>query len=330
MSRFFGTIEKKASDLGPAYAREIRQLRSATWAAVAQAVHDAFRKDIQRQWLNSNGRPERFSRPRAGWSAISEARQERYLEGVRHPHARTIEDVAKHAPGSREAFCNILWQVLSPKPNLTSCMNTVMVFGEEELGSVIRCLLSGQVLDMTSRLAELRTTGALVAKIRLLSHERDDCGAFEAGCALAQALCFHAVNPLFATVAQRLWNVVSKGVLEGLHNDHFQFSRCREGFAQFSDALWERLTNAEGLYGIHRLFSGPRFTWPTIVDMNRECIRGFATPGLERPDSLQSFLDYGPANHRLTRELDKDPLFISADSCCAEEKCNFESLDAKR
>lgn len=116
-------------------------------------------------------------------------------------------------------------------------------------------------------------------------------------------LSYHSVNPYYSAIAPRLWNVVSEGVLENLHKDRFQFSRCRDGFQKFSSVLCERLNSAVALYGVHRLASGPSFTWATIVDMNRECIRGFATPGLERPDALQSFLDFGPTNQRSTNAL---------------------------
>jgi hypothetical protein len=78
--------------------------------------------------------------------------------------------------------------------------------------------------------------------------------------------------------------------------------------------LRERLVSAEALYGVHRLVLGPRFRWETIVDMNRECIRGFATPELDRSDLLQSFLDVGPATRRKTCGLDKDPLFLHVES----------------
>lgn len=48
--------------------------------------------------------------------------------------------------------------------------------------------------------------------------------------------------------------------------------------------------------------------------MNRECIRGFATPEIDRSDLLQSFLDAGPSTRRGTSELDKDPLFLPVGS----------------
>lgn len=314
MSRFSGIVDKKTADLGPAYAREIRQVRTATWAAVAQAEHEAWRNDLRRQYFNSHPRPGKFSLPSEGWSAISESRQKPYLAGVRHPHDRTIEDVSKHAPGSRKAFCCALWEVLSPNTDLATCMGAVTMYGEEELETVVSSLLSGHALDVVDRLAELRTTGALVAQIRLLGHARNNERAFDVGCALAQTLCYHAVNPLFAAIAARLWNVVSEGMLEGLRKGQFQFSRNRDGFLHFSETLWERLASAEALYGVHRLALGPRFRWATIVDMNSECIRGFATPGIELPDTLQSFLDVGYANRRKAREGDTGLLFRSTGS----------------
>jgi|GEM_PF-3570386 len=330
MSRFSGMMEKRAARLGPAYLREIRQVRTATWAAVANADCEAWRTDLRRQYLNSHPRPAKFTLPCEGWWAISKSRQNPYLAGVRHPHDRTVEDVAKHAPASRQALYSVLWEALSPKTDLGTCRNIVMAFGREELEGIVYSLLSGRALEVTDRLAELRTTGALVALIRLAGHERDCDAAFDAGCALAQALCFHSVSPYFSTIASRLWNVVSQGALEGLRKDRLQFSRCRDGFLQFSSVLWDRLNSAEALYGVHRLASGPRFSWTTIVDMNRECIRGFATPGLERPDALQSFLDYGSTNQRSMMALDKDPLFVATNSSRPEEKCKFESPLEKR
>jgi hypothetical protein len=330
MSRFFGIVDKKTARLGPAYAREIRQVRTATWAAVAKAEHEAWRNNLRRHYLASRPRPKKFSPPSEGWLSISELRQRSYLAGVRHPHDRTIEDVAKHAPGSRIAFYSVLWEALSPGADLSACRNIVMAFGEQDLESVVRSLASGQAHDVAGLLAELRTTGALVAFIRLASHERDGDRAFDAGCAVVQALCFHSVSPYFSTIASRLWNLASEGILEGLQKDGFRFSRCRDGFLEFSNVLWERLGSAEALYGIHRLASGPRFTWATIVDMNRECIRGFATPGLECPDALESFLDYGSSNKQSTSILDRNPLFIPAGSRRPEEKCNSETLHGIR
>ncbi len=311
MSRFSGIVDKKTAEQGPAYVREIRQVRTALWAAVAQAEHVAWQIALRRKFLSSNTRSEKFSLPCEGWSAISELRRKPYLEGTRHPHEQTIEVVANHAPVSRKAFYSVLWQVLSPQTDLQTCMNTVFAFDDEKLDALVSNLLLGQAHNVAEHLVDLRATGALVAYIRLLGHERNYVRAFEVGCALTQSLCYHAVNPLFVTVAPRLWNVVSKGVLEGLQNSQFRFSRCSDGFQYFSDTLWARLTSAEALYGVHRLAAGPKFRWETIVDMNCECIRGFATPGHDRPDLLQSFLDVGSANRHLVSGLDKDPLFRS-------------------
>lgn len=323
MPRSFGTGEKKAADIGPKYLREIRQVRTSTWAAVARAETEALQNDIRRQYLRSDVSPRKLLGRHEGWSAISEPRQKEHLAGTRHPQDRTIKEVAKHAPESRNAFRCVLWQMLSPKANVTGWMNTVTVFGENELEDIVGRLSSGQALDVAGRLADLRTTSALVAKARLLGHERDHAGAFDVGCALVQTLCFHAVNPLFTAVAQKLWTVVATGVLQGLHKGNFKFSRCLEGFPLFADLLWERRGSAEALYGLSRSNLGPRFSWATAVDMSYECIRGFATPDVERSDSLQSFLDCVPADRQITKALDNDPLFIWVRSQYLEEKCKF-------
>ena len=328
MSRFSGIVDERTAALGLAYVRDIRRVRTATWAAVAQAEHEARRIELRQQYLNTLPRPEKFPHLCEGWSAISELRQKPYLEGVRHPQDRTIENVSRYAPASRKAFYCTLWEVLSPDTDLATCMNTIMMFGEENLETVIGSLLSGRALDVAQQLAELRTTAVLAAHIRLLRHTKKNDQAFDVGCVLAQALCYHAVNPHFATVAPRLWNLVSAGILEGLQNGQFQFSHYRDGFLHFSDALWERRVSAEALYGVHRLASGPPFSWSTIVDMNRECIRGFVTPGVERPDTLQSFLDVGASNRRWQTVIDEDLLFKYVGR--PEEKCNFESVRSKR
>lgn len=323
MSRFSGIVGERMAAVSPTYIREILQSQTATWAGVAQAEDDALRIKLRREHMNSHRRSEKFFLPLEGWSAIPKLSQERYLEGVRRPQNHTVEDVATHAPVSRTVFYNVLWHVLSPKADLATCVNTVSAYGEDSLNIVVSSLLNGRALDVVDQLAELRTTGALVAQIRLLVHERRTDHAFDVACALAQALCYHAVNPLLATAAPRVWNLVSQGILKGLRKGQFQFSPCCDGFLHFSNTLWDRRSRAEALYGIHRFVEGPRFNWATIVDMSRECIRGFATPGIERPDALQSFLEVGSADRLSDEVTDKELLFSSAELSTPRGKMQF-------
>ncbi|WP_430390008.1 hypothetical protein [Dyella sp. 20L07] len=328
MLRFFDTVNERPAALGLAYVRDIRQVRTAAWAAVAQAEDEARRIELRQQYLNTLPRPEKYPHICDGWSAISELRQKPHLEGVRHPQNRTIENVARYAPVSRKVFYSVLWEVLSPNTSYATCMNTVMMFDEDNLETVISSLLTGRALGVVEQLAELGTTAALAAQIRLLRHKKKYDQAFDAGRALAQALCYHAVNPFFATIASRLWSLVSTGVLQGLRNGQFQFTHYGEGYSLFSGVLLNRLASAEALYGVHRLASGPRFSWSTIVDMNSECIRGFATPGFERPDELQSFLDVGFTGRSRQSVTNEDLLFRYVGR--PEEKCNPESVRPKR
>jgi len=305
-------VDRRTAVLGIAYSRAIRRAQTAVWAGVAEAEYEARRLDLRRQNLVSSSTRERSAVSRRGWQQIPKSRQKQYLAGTRRPQKHVIDDVAEHAPGSDKAFRSVLWQVLSPQTDLQTCMVIVSMFDERKLETFVSDLLLGHPHNVVEHLADLNSTGALVAHIRLLVHRKEPDRAFDEGCALAQALCYHAVNPLFASGAPLLWDLISQGVFVALElcKDKLKFSRCRDGFRHFSKALWERLVSAQALYGVRRLALGASFKWETIVDMNHECIRGFATPELDRPDILQSFLDVGSPNARISSQLDKDPLFL--------------------
>jgi hypothetical protein len=312
-NRFSGVVDRRTQALGPTFERAIRTTQTAVWASVAGTEHDKQATNLRRQHASSSAARERFTLPAEGWWAISASRQALYLEGKRHPQKRMIDGVAKHAPLSRDAFYSSLWPMLSPQTDLNACTRTVVMFGKPKLDTLVNGLLTGRAWEVSTCLEDLNATAALVAQIRLSVNDGELNDAFDTGCALAQALCYHSVNPLFASKATALWDLVSQGVLEGLRNGGFQFSRCREGFEHFSNVLRTRLGDAKWHYGIHRLVSGPELRWSTIVDLNQECIRGFATPELDRHDSLQSFLDADKsARPRTADTLDKDPLFIPA------------------
>lgn len=311
--RFSGTVDRKTEALGPTFERAIRTTQTAVWASVADTEHDKQATNLRRQHASSSAARGRFTLPAEGWWAISASRRELYLEGKRHPQKRVIDGVAKHAPLSRDAFYSSLWPMLSPQTDLNTCARTVVMFGKPKLGTLVNDLLTGRAWKVCECLEDLNTTAALVAQIRLLVNDKELHDAFDTGCALAQVLCYHSVSPLFAPKATALWDLVSQGVLEGLRNGGFQFSRCREGFGYFDNVLRTRLRDTKWHYGIHRLVSGPELRWSTIVDLNQECIRGFATPELDRPDSLQSFLDADKLTRPRTTDIfDKDPLFIPA------------------
>lgn len=309
--RLSGVVDRKTEALGPAYDRAIRITQTTVWASIADTEHYNQATKLRRQHANSSAAHGRFTLPAEGWWTISASRKALYLEGKRHPQKRVIDGIAKHAPSSRDAFYSSLWTMLSPLTDLNTCERTLVMFGKPKLDTLVNNLLTSRAWEVSEYLADLNTTAALVAQIRLLANDKKPNDAFDTGCALAQVLCYHSVNPLFASKATALWDLVSRGVLEGLCHGGFQFSRCRDGFEYFGNALQTHLYAAKWHYGIHRLASGPELRWSTIVDLNQECIRGFATPELDRPDSLQSFLDADNLPKRRTdTPLEKDPLFI--------------------
>lgn len=311
--RLSGVVDRKTETLGPAYERAIRTTQTAVWASVADTEHYKQAANLRRQHASSSAAHGRFTLPDEGWWTISASRRAIYLEGKRHPQKHVINSIAKHAPLSRDAFYSSLWPMLSPQTDLNTCERTVVMFGRSKLDTLVNSLLTGRAWEVSESLADLNTTAVLVAQIRLLVDDKDLNNAFDAGCVLAQMLCYHSVNPLFAPKASVLWDLVSLGVLEDLRKDGFQFSRCREGFEYFGNVLRARLQDVKSHYGIHRLVSGPELRWSTIVDLNQECIRGFSTPELDRPDILQFFLDADkPARRRTADTLDRDPLFIPA------------------
>jgi len=306
-----GRVDQKTQALGLAYERRIRKTQTAVWASVAAAEHERQAIHLRRQHANTGIERGRFSLPHEGWWAIASSRQALYLEGQRHPQKRMIDDMARHAPSSRQAFYSYLWPMLSPQTDLKGCMRKVIGFGEAKLDTLVSSLLAGEARSASEYLGDLDTTATLVARIRLLMDGKKVDEAFNAGCALTQMLCYHAVHPLFAAKASMLWDLVAEGVLADLRSHEFAFSRCREGFEGFAAVLWARLQSVKCLYGIHRLVSGPELSWSTMVDLSQECIRGFSTPDLDRPDILQSFLDADKHSGRRASELlDRDPLFI--------------------
>lgn len=311
--RFSGVVDRKTEALGPTFERAIRATQIAVWASVADTEHNKQATNLRRQHANSSAARGRFILPAEGWWTISASRKALYLEGKHHPQKRMIDGVAKHAPLSRDAFYSSLWPMLSPQTDLNTCARTVVMFGKPKLDTLVNHLLTGRAWEVSECLIDLNTTAALVAQIRLSVNDKELDDAFDTGCALAQVLCYHSVNPLFASKATALWDLASQGVLEGLRKGGFQFSRCRKGFEYFGNVLQTRLRDAQWHYGIHRFVSGPELKWSTVVDLNQDCIRGFATPGLDRPDSLQSFLDADKLTMPRTADtIDKDPLFIPA------------------
>lgn len=309
--RISGVIDRKTQGLGPAYERTIRTTQTAVWASVADAEHYKQANDLRRQHASSSVAHGRFTLPDEGWWTIPNLRKALYLEGKRHPQKRMIDNVAKHAPSSRDTFFSPLWQMLSPTTDLKTCEQTVVMFGKPKLDTFVSNLFTGRAWEESERLADLNATAALVAQIRLLVNDKKLNDAFDTGCALVQVLCYHSVNSLFAQKASALWDLVSQGVLQDLYKDGFQFSRCRDGFEYFSDVLRTRIQNVKSHYGIDRFVSGPELRWSTIVDLNQECIRGFSIPEVERPDVLQSFLEVDrPVGRRTTTPLDRDPLFV--------------------
>ncbi|WP_049621696.1 hypothetical protein [Frateuria defendens] len=117
---------------------------------------------------------------------------------------------------------------------------------------------------------------------------------------------------VYQLAVQRAETMLARfGRVQRLDRGFLAFSRCREGFDGFAAVLWARLQSMKSLFGIHRLVSGPDLSWSTIVDLSQECIRGFSTPDLDRPDTLQSFLDADKhLGRRASELLDRDPLFI--------------------
>lgn len=309
--RFFGAIDRRTEALGPTYERAIRTTRTALWASVADTEHRKQATNLRRQHGSSSTGCGRFALPAEGWWAIPAPRKAIYLEGKRHPQKHVVDNIAKYAPSSQDVFYSSLWPMLSPQTDLNTCARLVVMFGKVKLDNLVSSLLTGRAWEVSECLADLNTTATLAAQIRLLMHDKNLNDAFDTGRALVQVLCYHSVSPLFAPKASTLWNLVSQGVLEGLRKGGLQFSRCREGFDYFGNLLQIRLQNAKSLYGVHRLASGPELMWSTIVDLNQECILGFSTPGLDRPDALQSFLDADKYARRRTVDiLDRDPLFI--------------------
>jgi hypothetical protein len=222
-----------------------------------------------------------------------------------------IDNIAKYAPLSRDAFYSSLWPMLSPQTDLRTCAQTVVMFGQSKLDRLVRSLLTGHAWEVSEYLSDLNTTAALVAQVRLLVDDKQFNDAFDTGCAVAQMLCYHSLSPFFAPKASALWDLVSRGVLQDLHKGGFQFARCRDGFEHFGDVLRERLLEVKGHYGIHRLAFGPELRWSTIVDLNQQCIQGFSTPDHDRSDALQYFLDADrKSGDRACAILDRDPLFI--------------------
>ena len=308
-----GRVSQKTQALSLAYERRIRETQTAVRASVAAAEHERQAIRLRRQHAHSGIERGRFSLPHEGWWAIASSRQARYLEGRRHPQKRMVDDMAKHAPFSRAAFYSYLWPMLSPQNDLKGCTRKVIGFGETKLDTLVSNLLAGEAHSASDYLGDLDTTATLVARIRLLVKDKKVDEAFNAGCALTQMLCYHAVHPLLAAKASMLWDLVAEGVLANLRSHGLAFSRCREGFEGFAAVLWERLQSVKCLYGIHRLVSGPELSWSTMVDLSQDCIRGFSTPDLDRSDILQSFLDADKhLGRRASELLDRDPLFIRA------------------
>lgn len=306
-----GRVDQRTLALGSAYERRIRKTQTAVWASVAAAEHETQARHLRRQHANSGIERGRFSVPHEGWWALPGPRQARYLDGQRHPQKRMIDGVAKHAPVSYAVYHSFLWPMLSPKTDLKTCVRKVAVFGKTELDILVRSLLAGEAHSISRRLEDLDTVATLVAHVRVLVDDKKVDEAFDAGRALTQMLCYHAVHPLFSVKASMLWDLVAEGVLADLRNKGFAFSRCREGFEGFTTVLWSRLQSVKSLFGIHRLASGPELSWSATVELSEECICGFSTPDFDRPDALQSFLDADKyLGRRASELLDRDPLFI--------------------
>ncbi|AIF48153.1 hypothetical protein [Dyella japonica] len=304
-----GINERRASQLWPAFQRDLRRARTATWAATAQEEHDRLRVDLRRQHAQLS--TTRFELPCEGWWAIPKPKRTNYLDGRQHPQIRTIEAVTKHSPRSAKVWESVLWVVLSPQCELRFLTHLVNAFDESRLDRIVGGLRDGDPYNVANDLQDLNATAMVVAKIRLLVNEKRIPRAFDLACALVQMLCYHAINPLYGAAAMKLWHLTSKVVLEGLVKDGLQFSRCLDGFAGFTSALRDRIHRAHTLYGVERLGTGPRFRWETLVDLSHHGIFGFATPELGGAEGLHSLLDSKPTPDGASL-AQRDPLFRPA------------------
>lgn len=282
-----GHMDGRTSKRGPGYTERLSWARTAMWAHVADADQEA---EDMAAWHSKRPRPVHIS---GTWAALPKARREKYLDGGRAPHRSLVEGVALASPASLDVYESRLWTALRSDTDLATCQILLRSLGGmERLRSLEMVLLEGDLQKLSGSLMEWNTAALLVAAIRLAMYDGDKKGAFQYGRLLTQVISYLGLLSRYRGGIERLWDLVSRGVLAGLSDGSYLYAERVDVLVAFSQVLSDRKADLQYLCGgTRRMAASCDFQMSTLIDAFHFYVTAFSTPGAEAHDSLISMIE---------------------------------------
>jgi hypothetical protein len=153
-------------------------------------------------------------------------------------------------------------------------------------------LLEGDLQKLSGSLMEWNTAALLVAAIRLAMYDGDKKGAFQYGRLLTQVISYLGLLSRYRGGIERLWDLVSRGVLAGLSDGSYLYAERVDVLVAFSQVLSDRKADLQYLCGgTRRMAASCDFQMSTLIDAFHFYVTAFSTPGAEAHDSLISMIE---------------------------------------